>query len=158
LKDNLLQEKDIIIDIPKLTSKECYDWNKNKHINPITGKRLLETDPLYKELDKICNFCNKVVTIPQYLGTCWFNAMLMSILYSQYSRKLLLHDNIYANEKTNKLYKIINRILTKTYISKERALRISISNFEPGFTYSLSSEATYPNKKANNLSFTKFSI
>jgi hypothetical protein len=116
-------KKDIIIDIPKLTSKECYDWNKNKHINPITGKRLLETDPLYKELDKICNFCNKVVTIPQYLGTCWFNAMLMSILYSQYSRKLLLHDNIYANEKTNKLYKIINRILTKTYISKERALK-----------------------------------
>ncbi len=89
----------------------------------MTGYAITETNPTYQELDKLCDFCNKVVTIPQYIGTCWFNAMLMSILYSQYSRKLLLHGNVYANAKTNKLYKIINRILTKTYISKERALK-----------------------------------
>jgi hypothetical protein len=112
-----------------LTSKDCNDWNKNKKdnplfpINPLTGYAITETNPTYQELDKLCDFCNKVVTIPQYIGTCWFNAMLMSILYSQYSRKLLLHGNVYANAKTNKLYKIINRILTKTYISKEKALK-----------------------------------
>ena len=37
-------------------------------------------------------FCNKVITIPQYEPTCWFNAILMAILYSQNSRKLLLDD------------------------------------------------------------------
>jgi len=106
-----------------ITSKDCYEWEKNKYINPINGKPLLETDSDYQQFDKLCDFCNKVVTIPQYIGTCWFNAILMSILYSQHSRKLLLYENIYANEKTNKLYKIINRILTKTYISKEKALK-----------------------------------
>jgi len=34
-------------------------------------------------------FCDKVVTIPQTGGTCWFTAILMSLLYSQHSRKLL---------------------------------------------------------------------
>jgi hypothetical protein len=69
-------------------------------------------------------FCNKVVTIPQFIGTCWFNAILMAILYSQNSRKLLLHDNIYEKEKnTNKLYNIINKILLNHYISQEKAMK-----------------------------------
>jgi len=29
------------------------------------------------------DFCEVVNIIPQYLGTCWFNAILMSCLYSQ---------------------------------------------------------------------------
>jgi hypothetical protein len=69
-------------------------------------------------------FCNKVVTIPQFTGTCWFNAILMSLLYSQHSRKLLLHDNIYEKQKsTNKLYKIINKILLDHYISRKKAMK-----------------------------------
>ena len=69
------------------------------------------------------DICNRVVTIPQYLSTCWFNAILMAILYSQNSRKLLLHDNIYKDQKNNKLYQIINEILTRKYISVEKALK-----------------------------------
>jgi hypothetical protein len=69
-------------------------------------------------------FCNKVVTIPQFTGTCWFNAILMSLLYSQNSRKLLLHDNIYEKQKSaNKLYKIINKILLDHYISRKKAMK-----------------------------------
>jgi len=68
------------------------------------------------------DICDKVVTIPQYSGTCWFNAILMAILYSQNSRKLLLYNNIYKNNKINKLYEIINEILTKKYISVEKAI------------------------------------
>jgi hypothetical protein len=120
-KTKLKVKSEIKIAKRTITTNDCYEWEKNKNINPINGKPLLETDKTYQELDKLCNFCNKVVTIPQYLGTCWFNAMLMSILYSQNSRKLLLYDNIYANQKTNKLYRIINRILTKNYVSKEKA-------------------------------------
>ena len=69
-------------------------------------------------------FCKKVVTIPQFIGTCWFNAILMAILYSQNSRKLLLHDNIYKKSKENNdLYKIINDILLDNYISQKKAMK-----------------------------------
>jgi hypothetical protein len=27
------------------------------------------------------NYCNKLETIPQFSGTCWFNSILMVILY-----------------------------------------------------------------------------
>jgi len=70
------------------------------------------------------NFCKKVVTIPQYIGTCWFNAILMVLLYSQNSRKLLLHDNIYEKAKSsNELYKILNDILLDNYISQKKAMK-----------------------------------
>ncbi len=51
------------------------------------------------------DFCNKVVTIPQYNETCWFNTILMSLLYSQNSRKLLL-NKIQIVPKDNKLMRI----------------------------------------------------
>ena len=66
------------------------------------------------------NFCNNVVTIPQYIGTCWFNVILMSILYSQNSRKLLLYNNNFKNEK-EPIFKILYDILYKNYISPEKA-------------------------------------
>lgn len=33
--------------------------------------------------------CSKVMTIPQVTGTCWFNGLLMCILYSQHSNKMM---------------------------------------------------------------------
>jgi len=68
------------------------------------------------------NICNKVVTIPQYLGTCWFNSILMSLLYSQYSRKLLINKRILGN-KDDKLLIVLNKILHKYYISPEKAIK-----------------------------------
>lgn len=66
------------------------------------------------------NFCNSVVTIPQFIGTCWFNAILMSILYSQNSRKLLLYNNNFKKQNTP-IFKIFHDILYKNYISPEKA-------------------------------------
>ena len=34
--------------------------------------------------------CQQVVTIPQFRGTCWFNALLMAIFYSQHMREMIL--------------------------------------------------------------------
>ena len=34
--------------------------------------------------------CDKITTIPQFGGTCWFNAILMAAIYSEQSRKVLL--------------------------------------------------------------------
>ena len=63
-------------------------------------------------------FCNKIITIPQFESTCWFNAILMAILYSQNSRKLLLNDELFFKQKT-KITKIISHILTNQYISNK---------------------------------------
>ena len=65
-------------------------------------------------------FCRNVVTIPQYESTCWFNSILMSLLYSQNSRKLLLteHKNF---DKSNRLLSIVNKILLSNYMNKDKA-------------------------------------
>ena len=64
------------------------------------------------------NICNDVITIPQTKGTCWFNAILMSILYSQHSRNLLLTNNN-LDKKKDKISKILNQLLKKNYIKHE---------------------------------------
>lgn len=66
------------------------------------------------------DFCNNVITIPQYEPTCWFNAILMAILYSQNSRKFLLNDKQF-NSKNTKLTRIFKQILKYQYISNEYA-------------------------------------
>ena len=63
-------------------------------------------------------FCNKVITIPQYESTCWFNAILMALLYSQASRKILL-NNEKLLKKGSKISKIIRHILKYQYISNK---------------------------------------
>ena len=66
------------------------------------------------------NSCKKVITIPQYIGTCWFNTILMTILYSQYSRKLLLKNNT-LDKKKDKISKILNQLLKHNYIKHKYA-------------------------------------
>jgi hypothetical protein len=70
--------------------------------------------------------CNDVITIPQTKGTCWLNAILMSILYSQYSRNLLLTNNT-LDKKKDKISKILNQLLKNNYIKYEM--------YESYFTY-----------------------
>jgi hypothetical protein len=54
-------------------------------------------------------FCDKVTTIPQFGGTCWFNAILMATIYSGESRKVLL--KLSKNwDKKNKFLMIIRTI------------------------------------------------
>jgi hypothetical protein len=66
------------------------------------------------------DFCSQVVTIPQYNETCWFNTILMSLLYSQNSRKFLL-DKMQRFNKSNTLLRIINRILKSHYVDAKKA-------------------------------------
>jgi len=66
--------------------------------------------------------CRNVIAIPQSdnVGSCWFNTLLMSLLYSQNSRKLLLNDNYLARQPpSNKTAKLLNQLLRKNYISNE---------------------------------------
>jgi hypothetical protein len=75
------------------------------------------TDVLNKEYETFS--CNNVITIPQYKGTCWFNAILMAIFYSQYSRKLLYH---HFEGKHDKFSRIMNNIIKHNYIKSEKAI------------------------------------
>ena len=36
------------------------------------------------------DFCSEISVIPQYIGTCWFNAILINSFYSQAMRKLMI--------------------------------------------------------------------
>lgn len=75
------------------------------------------------------NFCSTIVTIPQYESTCWFNAILTSLLYSEYSRKLLLYEMNKGFDKTNKLLLIINKILLSLYIDNDSEKAQKYFNF-----------------------------
>ena len=62
--------------------------------------------------------CEKVITIPQFTGTCWFNSILMVCLYSHRMRQLLLNkikliDSKYKNDPLMKIF--INIIESKYF-------------------------------------------
>jgi hypothetical protein len=66
------------------------------------------------------DFCNKVVTIPQSGGTCWFTAILMSLLYSQYSRKLL-YNHFEQFKHNDPLSDLLDKILKSHYVDPKKA-------------------------------------
>jgi hypothetical protein len=64
--------------------------------------------------------CDKVITIPQTSDICWFNAILMAIFYSQYSRKLLYHN---FEGKKDKFSRIMNDIIKHNYIRTGQVIK-----------------------------------
>lgn len=60
--------------------------------------------------------CNNVISLKQYGPTCWFNSILMALLYSDESRKLLLKKS----KKWNKKIEVLNTI---KYILENKYLR-----------------------------------
>jgi len=62
--------------------------------------------------------CKEISVIPQFGGTCWFNAILMIVLYSQNMRKILIKEaKNWSNP--NSFLKIIKSIL-KNYDKPEK--------------------------------------
>ena len=59
--------------------------------------------------------CKKVLTLKQYGPTCWFNSILMAVLYSEKSRKLLLENSKKWNKKI-KLFKTLAYMLQYKYL------------------------------------------
>ena len=50
--------------------------------------------------------------IPNYKGLCWFNALMMALIYSNYSRKLLLTESQeWTNENSNKFQMLIKKLI-----------------------------------------------
>lgn len=62
--------------------------------------------------------CERVITIPQYIGTCWFNALLMATFYSEAVRDAIASSAArywepmrQSNERTRRLVKIFDIML-----------------------------------------------
>jgi hypothetical protein len=68
----------------------------------------------------MADICKRVVTIPQADNTnvCWFNAIIMALLYSQHSRNLLLNNNK-LEKKTDKISIILNQILKRQFMKNK---------------------------------------
>ena len=62
--------------------------------------------------------CNNVVTIKQFTGTCWFNALLMTLLYSDGMRKLLIKRSKYwktSDKRLKNVYDMFKSLLKNNY-------------------------------------------
>ena len=70
-----------------------------------------------KEEDR--NECDRVITIPQYTGVCWFTSIMMSLFFSQHSRKLLLNklDDMPLNDANVELRAILWDVMQRRYKS-----------------------------------------
>jgi len=64
------------------------------------------------------NSCTDISVIPQFVGTCWFNAILMITLYSENIRKLLIKESK-KWKNPNTFLRIIKQIL-KNYNKPEK--------------------------------------
>ena len=68
--------------------------------------------------------CQRVITIPQYTGTCWFNAILMATLFSENMRNMLLNLRKTKSKETKLdgiIDDIINRRFRSTYVMRDYA-------------------------------------
>ena len=66
--------------------------------------------------------CNNVITLKQFGSTCWFNSILMALLYSDNSRKLLLKKSALWNDKIL-IFKTIKHILHKKYLRTSNLIK-----------------------------------
>jgi len=68
------------------------------------------------------DLCSLINTIPQYEGTCWFNAILMTSFYSQEMRKLMINKISKTWNKQNKIFKFFKTILKINYNTKDKKI------------------------------------
>jgi hypothetical protein len=69
------------------------------------------------------NYCKDVLPIPQFLGTCWFNALLMSLFYSELTRNFFIQElpNIRKKlKKKTKVIEILEDLLFNNYRVNEK--------------------------------------
>jgi len=100
------------------------------------------------------DFCKRVITFPQVGPTCWFNSLLMCILYSQNSRKLIMKLSKKWDTRI-KIFKLLKTIIDKKYV-KDKDLKSSYSYFnivKP--EYILNDLHQYNKKKFFNLELFK---
>ncbi len=65
------------------------------------------------------SICSRILTPKQVGSICWFMAIIVSMFYSQRSRKILLDAAKYNWDKRDELFKLLKHILYHKYMSKD---------------------------------------
>ena len=99
--------------------------------------------------NRMKNNCDNVISLKQYGPTCWFNSILMALLYSDESRKLLL-------KKSKKFDKKIEVLNTIKYILENKYLRTD--NYYKDYEYFDKIRPEYILKQLYNYNKKKFTI
>jgi hypothetical protein len=77
--------------------------------------------------------CESVITLPQFEDTCWFNSLLMALLYSDGTRQYL-KNNLYKSEfeaKNKELYDIFMDILENRYFNDKDENLVFFNELKP---------------------------
>ncbi len=66
--------------------------------------------------------CGRVMTLKQHTGTCWFNALLMGLFYSQGMRAVMMETmstwQAPANSPLNRFYATVKDIILRKFVHK----------------------------------------
>jgi len=90
-------------------------------------------DKIKEKLFKLSS-CSNLEVIPQVSGTCWFNAMLMALLYSQETRKITYELSLeWTKEeiKKDKMKKFFKYMLKYNYTEPEKITKLFESKTKP---------------------------
>jgi hypothetical protein len=78
-------------------------------------------------------FCKDVITIPQFTGTCWFNALLMTLFYSdgvrEFLKKQIKTGEIKKNNK--KLYSVLKDVLENRHLNINNQDSVYFNELKP---------------------------
>jgi hypothetical protein len=101
------------------------------------------------------DYCRDLKVIPQFVGSCWFNSILMSVLYSQYSRRIITKVSKKWDKK-DKFLNILRYILKKNY--NDPAIAYYYNQIQPQLLlfkflkkYDVKIEKIIKNKIKNNI-------
>jgi hypothetical protein len=67
---------------------------------------------------KLQAYCDRVIFWPQYGPTCWFNALLIAVFYSQHSRNMLYKKSA-EWDKSIEFYRILRFVLKHKYLKSK---------------------------------------
>ena len=130
LRDNKFTEEELEITKDSFTYK--YNFSKGEkillYLNTTNKEQLLK-----EENDEKINLCTDITVIPQFGGTCWFNAILTVLLYSQGSRNVLFKEA--KNwDKQDSLFMLFKTILYNSHSpddNKREKLRQILAKIKP---------------------------
>jgi hypothetical protein len=77
--------------------------------------------------------CLEISVIPQFSGTCSFNAILMSSFYSQLLRKLMINkiSKTWVDKKNDSLFKFFKVILKNSYDTRDKKIIKLFNKIKP---------------------------
>jgi hypothetical protein len=139
-----------------------------RHISASQQNELSTTIPLYSEPEKkktkIDDECQKLVFWGQYGETCWFNALLMSVFYSQRSRQYIIeaskkwkysyNDYLKATQRNQKIHIKLNNLFKHILEHKYRKSK----DFKRDFAFFKQKKAEYILDLLNKFNSLKFMV